>query len=272
MALPSFLVLVALTQTAADPVVGEAPPPIPFPPTEGKPLDVGAWENRRPPRPVPHVAQLPLTNDEVMRMSGAGFEPKAVVKLLAERRCACDVSPDALIALKRAGVDKTVILAMTEHALPANRRLDFEITLDFTGAGPAVRDAYLYFFVEDSDRTRVFTANLEELLETPGAHLLTVDRSEVLGERQVRRIVLPGEVPLHTYGNHVLLVVSSANPAITHPSQLTPGERSRAQSYRFDYPHASLQSLCHLTAGFRPDGALPGRWRLVGSRFECDWN
>jgi len=271
MVLSPLLLLVALAQAPAEPSPGEAPPPVPFPPTEGKPLDIGAWENHRPPRPGPRVAQLPLTSDEVIRMTGAGFDPKALVKLLAERRCACDVSADALIALKKAGVDRTVITAMTEHALPANRRLELEITLDFTGAAP-VRDATLYFFIEDSDRTRVFTANLEQLLETPGAHLSTVDRSEILGERQVRRIALPGDVPLHTYGSHTLLVVSSSNPAITHPSQLTPGERSRAQSYRFDYPPASLQSLCHLTAGFRPDGALPGRWRLVGSRFECDWN
>ena len=39
MALSSLVVLLALAQTAADPAVGEAPPPMPFPPTEGKPLD-----------------------------------------------------------------------------------------------------------------------------------------------------------------------------------------------------------------------------------------
>jgi hypothetical protein len=69
-----------------------------------------------------------------------------------------------------------------------------------------------------------------------------------------------------------VLVASSANPSLTHPSQLTNQERAGAQTYSLDYPRSSLQSLCLLTAGYKRDAVLTYRWRFVGSRFECEWN
>ncbi len=99
-----------------------------------------------------------------------------------------------------------------------------------------------------------------------------VDRSDILRTRTVRRIELPGSVPLKTYGPHRVLVVASAKPTLTHPSQLTEQERAKAQLYTFEYPRSSLQSLCRLTAGYRQDAVLSYKWRFEGSRFECEWN
>jgi hypothetical protein len=118
----------------------------------------------------------------------------------------------------------------------------------------------------------VLSLNIPDLLRNQNAHDTTVDRSDILRARLVRRIQLPGAVPLKSYGPHRLMVVASAKPTLTHPSQLTEQERAKAQVYSFEYPRSSLQSLCRLTAGYRQDAVLAYKWRFEGSRFECEWN
>jgi hypothetical protein len=118
----------------------------------------------------------------------------------------------------------------------------------------------------------VLSANVDDLLRRPNAHETTVDTSDFLIARTVRRIVLPGQLALKTYGRHTVLVAAAASPNLTHPSQLKPQDRAAAQVYLFDYPRASLQSLCRLTAGYRRDAEIADRWRFLGSRFECEWN
>jgi len=216
--------------------------------------------------------QPPLTDDDVRKLSTAGFPPDQVVRMIAERQCACDASPEGLIRLKVSGVDPSVISAVSQHALRPNRALNLEVTLDFTGESRRARNAYLYVFVDDGDLTRVMSANIDDLLRRPNAHETTVDTSDFLITRTVRRIVLPGQLNLKTYGRHTLVVASSASPSLTHPSQLKAQDRAAAQAYLFDYPRSSLQSLCRLTAGYRRDAQIVDRWRFLGSRFECEWN
>jgi hypothetical protein len=140
------------------------------------------------------------------------------------------------------------------------------------GEGRRAKNAYVYIFVDDGDLTRVFSANIDDLLRRPNAHETTIDNSDFLIARTVRRIVLPGQLPMKTYGRHTLLVASSATPGLTHPSQLRLQDRANSQAYQLNYPRASLQSLCRLTAGFRRDAQIADRWRFAGSRFECEWN
>jgi hypothetical protein len=83
---------------------------------------------------------------------------------------------------------------------------------------------------------------------------------------------LAGTVPLKTYGPKKLLVVSSANPLLSHPEQLSEKEKKEAKSYSFDYPRTSLQSVCQLTIAYRQDAVLAHQWRFMDSRFQCEWN
>jgi hypothetical protein len=144
--------------------------------------------------------------------------------------------------------------------------------VDFTGESNEARESFLYFFVDDGDFTRVLTANITDLLSSQHPHDSVIDRSDILIARKVRRIELPGEIPLKTYGKHQLMVVASGRPTLTHPFQLTELERSKAQVYNFDYPRSSIQNLCRLTVGYKRDAVLTYRWHFVGSRFECEWN
>jgi len=230
------------------------------------------WDSNSLPPVYERSDQAPLVDQDLTKLTQAGFTPDQMVRMLAERHCACDASPDGLVRLRQAGVDPAVVQAVSAYALPPNQVLNLEVTLDFSGEGRRAKNAYVYIFVDDGDLTRVFSANVDELLRRPNAHETTIDRSDFLIARTVRRIVLPGQLPLKSYGRHTLLVASSASPGLTHPSQLRLQDRASSQAYQLDYPRASLQSLCRLTAGFRRDAQIADRWRFAGSRFECEWN
>ncbi|HUM10744.1 MAG TPA: hypothetical protein VLT82_07345 [Myxococcaceae bacterium] len=265
----SLLLVALLAQSRS---TAQGPPS--FPPGMGsqQAVNMAQWDSNALSPMYERSEQLPLTDAEVTRLSQSGFAPDQLVKMIEERRCACDASAEGLIRLKTSGVDPSVISAVSLHALKPNRALNLEVTLDFSGESRRARNAYLYVFVDDGDLTRVLSANLDELLRRPNAHETTVDTSDYLIPRTVRRIVLPGQLPLKTYGRHTLLVASSASPNLTHPSQLRAQDRAAAQTYLLDYPRASLQSLCRLTAGYRRDAEIADRWRFQGSRFECEWN
>ncbi len=230
------------------------------------------WDANTLPEIYERSDQLPLTEEEVAKLSRAGFGVPQLVRMIEERRCACDVSADGLIRLKQAGAAPEVIQAVSTHALAPNRALNLLVTLDFTGESRIAREGFLYFFLDDGDITRVFTVNVPELLRRNNAHERMVDRSDILIARTVRRIELPGIVPLKVYGKHQLLVAASANPTLNHPSQLTAAERAKSQIYTFDYPRSSISNVCRLTAGYRRDAVLTYQWHFKGSRFECEWN
>jgi len=249
------------------------PPPLPTPAEEEpRTINIINWDANALPRIFQRSDQLPLTDAEVAKLARAGFDSARLVKMLEERRCACDASADGLVRLKEQGVPPDVISAVSLHALKPNRALNLDVRIDFTGEGSEARENFLYFFLDDGELVRVLTANIGDLLSRQHAHDSVIDRSDILIARRVRRIELPGEIPLKTYGKHTLLVVASPKPTLTHPSQLTDQERSRAQSYTFDYPRTSIQNICRLTAGYKRDAVLTYRWHFMGSRFECEWN
>ena len=254
----------------ATPATLAALPP-PAPPSQA-PVNLAQWDSNSLPPVYERSDQPPLTDQDVSKLAQAGFPPDQQVRLIAERQCACDASPEGLIRMRVNGVDPSVISAVSKYALKPNGALNLEVTLDFTGESRRARNAYLYVFVDDGDVTRVMSTNVDELLRRPNAHETTIDNSDILISRTVRRIVLPGQLQLRTYGRHTLVVASSASPSLTHPSQLKSQDRSAAQVYLFDYPRASLQSLCRLTAGYKRDAQIVDRWRFQGSRFECEWN
>jgi hypothetical protein len=275
------LVVVVLSQPSAPSnVPGVTPsgkltgrfPPERFPAEGESRVNILNWDANALPRVFQRSDQLPLNDEDLIKLSKAGFDTAQLVKMIEERRCACDASADGLIRLKQQGVGPEVISAVSLHALRPNRALNLDVRIDFTGDSNEARENFLYFFVEDGDFTRVLTANIGDLLSKQHPHDAVIDRSDILISRKVRRIELPGEIPLKIYGPHRLMVVASGRPTLTHPSQLTDAERSQSQVYTFDYPRSSIQNICRLTVGYKRDVVLTYRWHYMGSRFECEWN
>lgn len=54
----------------------------------------------------------PLTNTDVIKLVKAGFKERAVITIIASRLPNFDLSPDKMIAMKRAGVGENIIIAM----------------------------------------------------------------------------------------------------------------------------------------------------------------
>jgi hypothetical protein len=264
--------LIAHALVAALALTAPAQTALPFPTGKTQTINILEWDTNQLPKIYERSDQLPLTDAEVAKLANAGFTSAQLVKIIEERRCACDASADGLIRLKEQGVPGEVLSAISLHALKPNRALALDVTLDFTGKGNQAREAYLYAFVDDGELTRVLSLNVGDLLGRRNAHESLVDQSDILLTRKVRRIRLVGDLPLKTYGPHTVLVATSANPTLTHPSQLSAQERKNAQTYKFDYPRSSIQSVCRLNAGYKRDPVLAYKWRFMGSRFECEWN
>ncbi len=245
---------------------------LPFPTGDVRTINVIEWDANALPRVYERSDQLPLTDAEVARLSEAEMPVEMIVKMIEERRCACDASAEGLIALRQAGVATEIIAAVSTHSLRPNRYLNLALTFDFDGASRVARERFLYVFIEDGDLTRVFSADLGALLSKERAHESMVDRSDLLIAREIRRIELAGKVPLKTYGSRHVMVVTSANPALSHPSQLSERELEEAQTYTIDYPRSSISNICRLHVGYRRDVMLEHRWHFAGSRFECEWN
>jgi hypothetical protein len=253
--------------------LGELPPPImPFPTGQTQTVHIVEWDGNALPRPIQRSEQLPLSDQEVLKLAKAGFDGPQLARLIEERRCACDASADGLIRFKSAGVPKDALAAISLHALKPNRALTLELTFDFAGEGNQAREGFFYFFVDDGDVTRVFSAPVGELLSRKHAHEEMVDRRDLLIAHSVRRVRIAGDVALKTYGKHTVLVAYSASPAILHPSQLGPAERAKAQGYTFVYPRSSLQSVCKVASTFKRDALLPDKWHFQGSQFACEFD
>src|SRR5688500_427633 len=120
--LVSVVLLCASTGLAANPapaggkVRAGAVPVLPFP-GQTTTLNIIEWDSNTLPKVYERSDQLPLSDEEVAKMSKAGFDSAQLVKMIEERRCACDASADGLIKLKQQGVHKDVLSAISLHGL-----------------------------------------------------------------------------------------------------------------------------------------------------------
>ncbi len=242
----------------------------------GAVFNIVDWQGGALPPLYERSAQLPLTLDDVIRLHDAEFTDAAVIKMMQERRCACDASVTSLIRLKQSGVSEGVIQGMSLHSLAPNRALDLTIQMDFEGLGGAgavstqARKGYLYLIIPDGDRDRVFFGNLQEGLGR--ATRTQMDNTDLLLPKSVRRASFVARVPLKVHGSKRALVFTSTRPDIYTVADIPAADRKAAQEFTFNYPASSLQSRCSLQVLNRQDAMLPGTWHLARSHFDCEWD
>ncbi len=245
---------------------------------EGYVFNIVDWDGGELPKLYERSEQLPLTLVDVRKLSANKFGTDAIVKMIEERRCACDASVDALVELKQAGVAQEVIQAVSLHSLAPNRALVLTVIMDFEGVGgaPAVtsqaRQGYLYLIVPDGGRERVFMGNLNTILGKKWQRDAMVDNTDLLLPKKVRRVAFTAEVPLKTHGIKKAMVFTSTKPDIYTTADIPAPDRKAAQEFSFDYPASSLQRNCVLQVLYRQDQMLTDTWHLVRSHFECEWD
>ena len=241
-------------------------------PTGGVTFNIVRWDGGALPPRYERSDQLPLNAGEVLRLSRTAFAPQQIVRMVQERRFAGDASADGLITLKQAGVAPEVLQAVSLHALPPNRSLNLSIELSFEGTSREARGRYLYVIIPDSARERTFTADLNAVLSGRWQNDALVDNTDPLLPRQVRRITFTGEVPLKTYGQKKVLVLTSARPDILTSADIPEADRPGVREHTIDYPACSLRRDCILQVRYKQDAALSYRWRVVRSDLLCEWN
>ena len=269
---------------------------------EGFVFNIIDWDGGELPKRYERSDQQPLSLADVRKLSANKFSTFGIIKMLEERRCACDASADALVGLKKDGISEQVIQAVSLHALPPNRSFGLTISLDFEGLGGAstvstqARKGYLYLIVPDDDKERVFIGNLQAILarrwqrdelidntdlqtgektEAPRTRRQRdelIDNTDLLLPKKVRRVTFASEVPLKTYGLKKALVFTSTKPDIYTSADIPEADRDGVQEFEFEYPTASVESQCSLQVLYRQDAMLANRWHLERTHFQCEWD
>ena len=244
---------------------------------DGLVFNIVDWDGGKLPKVYERSAQLPLSLKDVSKLAAGKFGDEAIIRMLQERRCACDASVDALLELKKAGVSQAVVQAVSLHSLPPNRSLDLVISLDFEGLGgesavsTRARLRYLYLIIPDGDRERVFVGNLQTILARRWKRDSMVDNTDLLLPKKVRRVTFAARVPLKSAGARSALVFASTKPGIYTAADIPAGDRKGALEFAFDYPPSSPERLCTLQVLYRQDALLPDQWHLERSHFDCEW-
>ena len=245
---------------------------------EGYVFNIVDWDGGELPRLYERSDQLPLTLADVRKLSESKFGTEAIVKMIQERRCACDASVDALVELKKAGVAPEVIQAVSLHALPPNRFLHLEIIMDFEGLGgeqaisTQARKGYLYLIIPDGERERVFLGSLQTILGRKWQQDGLVDNTDLLLSKKVRRIAFAAQVPLKIHGAKKAMVFVSTKPDIYTSADIPAADRAGVREFSFEYPASSLRRECILQVLHRQDAMLADKWHLVRTHFQCEWD
>lgn len=266
------MALPALAQRSG-PASGRAVDPL----ASGEIFNIIDWDGGELPRRYERSDQLPISLDDVRKLSANKFSNAAIIKMLEERRCICDASIDALVELKGAGVSEEVIQAVSLHSLPPNRSFGLAISLDFEGLGnqaisTQARKGYLYLIVPDGDKERVFIGHLQAILAGQWQRDGLVDRTDLLLPTKVRRVTFAAEVPLKTYGPKKALVFTSTKPDIYTLTDIPERDLAGVREFEFDYPASSLERICSLQVLYKQDAMLADRWHLQRTHFQCEWD
>lgn len=239
-------------------------------PTPGPVVNIVEWDGNQLPPVYERSDQLPIHEADLVKLARNGFEAPQLSEMIRQRRYAGDVSADGLIALREAGLPHQVIQAASLHALPPNREISLTITLEIDGQTSSPRKRYLYIIIPDGEMERVFTADLGRVFGGQWKHETTVDRSDLLIPRTIRTVTFTGRIPLKSFGEKTLSVLTSTRPDI---HRLTDASQQDAiRTHQFDYPASSLRSDCRLLIRLYQDRVLEDHWNITGTHLECEWN
>lgn len=240
-------------------------------PTRGAVFNLVEWDGGELPAVYERSEQPPFKRDDLLRLVLSDFEPQQIAQMIAERRYAGDASADGLITLKNAGLAPEVIQAISKHALAPNRSLNLTVHITFEGSSWQARKRFLYVLIPDGEIQRVFTANLGEILSKRWKHDTTVDATDPLLPKKIRRVSFSGQVPLKTYGAKVVRIFTSTHPGVRHIDDIPETDRVDIQTYQIDYPVSSALQDCRVYVNYKQDVMLSDKWHMVDTHLECEW-
>ena len=112
---------------------------------------------------------------------------------------------------------------------------------------------------------------LGEVLSGRWKHDTTVDATDLLLPRKVRRVTFTGTLPLKTHGTKTIRVFNSTRPGIRHINDIPKTDLAGVQTYKIDYPMSSALRDCRVFVNYKQDVMLPDKWHMVDTHLECEW-
>jgi len=222
-------------------------------------------------KPKPVVKQ-PLPIKEIVDMKKGGVDEEVIQDAIEKRKVIGGSNAKALVSLKKAGFGKDVLKAVSRYALPKNRSIDLEFTLEFIKPSLRADPRYLYIIFKDGNYDRIFHADLEEVLKGKWKYDDTKDLQEPVLSKSVRTIRFFGNVTLKNYGKIKAKVVLSKKPNIQKIKELSKKEIKLASIQEFDYPAYSLLNDCRLKIEFTHGVALDYKWKINSTNMSCEFD
>lgn len=218
------------------------------------------------------VEKLPLDLKELIKMKKGGVDDEVIADAVEKRKVIGATDADSMIAMKKAGMGKDVMKAVQRYALPKNRDLDVEFTLEFVKPTLKADPRYLYIIFEDGSYSRIIYADLERVLQGKWRYDDTVDLQDPVLTKTVRTIRFFGNVTLKDHGKKSAKIILSKKPNVTDINELPVSELSKASAQEFEYPAYSLLNDCRLKIEFAHDVIKKDEWDIKTSLMTCEFD
>ncbi len=218
---------------------------------------------------------LPLTLEELEKLSKAGLKSKTIIEMMRTRRVLVVADADALLRLKKAGADDAMVAAVSAYALAPNQHFDLEIVLAVSTPHGVSQAPFLYVEAWHTVKKRqeaFLHSDLRGLL-TRGARVeVTTDRSDPLLPQTVRTVTLRAPVKTRHPGKIALRVLMSKTPGLRAFDTLPDAAKARIQTLHVDYPGVSLDRRCRLRLDIDRDPLIRDHFKMRPGILECWWD
>ena len=160
---------------------------------------------------------LPLTMEELEKLSKAGIGQKALLELMRTRKVLVVADADHLVRLKEAGATDAVVTAVSAYAVRPNDHFDLHVHLDVaTPSARAGRAPYLYIEVYNDARRRqdaLLYADVRALVKR-GTATTARDRSDPLLPQTIHSVRIQGPVRTRDAGRLTVAAFATQRPGL----------------------------------------------------------
>lgn len=235
--------------------------------------DVEAFERARR-----NSSSLPLTLDELTRLTEAGVGAPSLMEMIRTRRVLVKADAQTLIDLKAKGMSDELLTAVSTNAWPPNEAFDLNVQINLASPRDLALAPFLYVEVYNPrlKRQEAFLhADLRRAWQgvgLPGSSGQTVvDRSDPLLPTTVRTVDLNARVQTRQAGALELRVLVSQAAGLRDLSNLGAPLSGQVKVYPLDYPAASLDQWCRLQLDVLRDPVLRNQFSLRHGHLQCKW-
>lgn len=235
--------------------------------------DVKSFERARR-----NSSSLPLTLDELTRLSEAGVGAPSLMEMIRTRRVLVRADAQTLIDLKAKGMSDELLTAVSTNAWPPNEAFDLNVQINLASPRDLALAPFLYVEVYNPrlKRQEAFLhADLRRAWQgagVPGSTGQTVvDRSDPLLPTTVRTVDLFARVQTRQAGELEMRVLVSQAAGLRDLSNLGAPLAAQVKTYAFDYPAASLDQWCRLQLDVLRDTVLRNQFSLRHGQLQCKW-